>query len=210
MNRKKVFPFIFISLVVVLLVGMGSIYILLTRIYSPEQIDTNEDTIRMTQWELNDAYLSPPDGLITKTQLDRFLNVNRELTSFLFKVRQQFEENSWQIAFDIIRMRPEWIRTKYRALEKCHISPKEYDWIADRVIDFWVYRWKEESIERLKQYGWEFDEMVGDSTKPVNYELLLGHEEELYIIFDIIWPEKPSVTNSSQDSLILSTQEEKK
>ena len=107
-------------------------------------------------------------------------------------------------------MRPKWIGIKYRALEKCHISPKEYDWIADRVIDFWVYRWKEESIERLNEYGWEFDEMVSDSTKPINYELLLGHEEELYLIFDIIWPEKPTITDSSPDSSISSTETEGK
>jgi len=197
-------------LVVLLLVGMGSIYLLLTRIYPPEHVDTNEDEKKMIQWEVDDTYFSPPDGLITNNQLNRFLNVNRELTSFLFKVRRQFEENRWQIAFDIIRMRPEWIGIKYRALDKCHISPKEYDWIADRVIDFWVYRWKEESIERLNEYGWKFDEFVSDSIRPVNYELLLKHEEKLNSIFDIIWPEKPSITNSSQDSLILSTQEEKK
>ena len=203
MNQKKIFPYIFISLVVLLLVGMGGIYLLMTRIYPPEQVDTNEDAKKMIQWEVDDTYFSPPDGLITNNQLNRFLNVNRELTSFLFKVRRQFEENSWQIAFDIIRMRPEWIGIKYRALEKCHISPKEYDWIADRVIDFWVYRWKEESIERLNEYGWEFDEFVGDSIRPVNYELLLKHEEELNFIFDIIWPEKPLKTISPPDSVIL-------
>ncbi len=210
MKRKKVFLFIFISLFFLLLGGMGGIYLLFTHIYFPEQVDANEDAKKMIQWEVSDPYLSPPDGLITTNQLERFLNINRELTLFLCKVRQQFEENRWQIAFDIIRMRPKWIGIKYRVLEKCNLSPKEYDWIADRVIDFWVYRWKEESIERLNEYGWEFDEMGSDSTKPVNYELLLAHEEELNLIFDILWPEKPSITNSSPDSSILSTQEEKK
>ncbi len=178
-------------------------------IYGSETITSNKDAQKMLEWEIADPYLSPEDGLLTQNQLNRFLNVNRELSNFVFKVRQQFEENRWQIAFDIIRMRPEWIAVKFKALEKCKLSPKEYDWIADRVIDFWVYRWKEESIERLKDYGWEFDENGSNLTKkPINYELLLVHEEELNLIFDILWPEKPTRTTSPQDSSIMSTQEE--
>ena len=140
MYKSKKFWFIVLSVFIILLAGMGGIYFLVVGIYGADTIPTSKDAQKMLEWELTDSYRSPEDGILTQTQLTRFLNVNRELSSFIFKVRQQFEENSWQIAFDIIRMRPEWIAVKLHALEKCKLSPKEYDWIVDRIIDFWVYR----------------------------------------------------------------------
>jgi hypothetical protein len=201
MFRSKIFYIVLLSLFILLFAGVGGIYFLLTNVYHSDDNKVNRDALKMIEWEKNDPYSSPQNGIITEVQLDRFLKANRELSSFIFKVRQQFEEKSWRIAFDIIRMRPEWIAAKFKALEKSDLSPNEYDWIVDRVIDFWVYRWKEESIERLNQYGWEFEEMRSDTTKPVNYQLLLAHEQELSMIFDILWPEKPSRIIAPQDSV---------
>ena len=45
-------------------------------------------------------FISPADGKITPDQLNLFFKVNTSLTFLLRKIRRQFEEDSWRIAFD--------------------------------------------------------------------------------------------------------------
>jgi hypothetical protein len=87
-------------------------------------------------------------------------------------------------------MQPEWAGKKYIALNKFNLSPKEYDWIVDSVIDFWIYKWKKESVENLRNYGWELESLPEESIRPANYDLFVSHEKDLNRIFDILWPEE--------------------
>jgi len=188
--KNKVLWIVLLSAAVLLITGLGSSYYWITRIYIPEQLDTDANSRLLMQWEQEDKFLPPADGKITKSQIILFLQINESLTTEIQKLRRQFEENSWSIAFEVIKMQPEWAGKKYIALNKFNLSPKEYDWIVESVIDYWIYKWKKESVENLRDYGWELESFPEDSIQPINYDLFVSHEDDLNRIFDILWPEK--------------------
>jgi hypothetical protein len=188
--RNKVLWIVLLSAAVLLLSGLASSYYWITRIYLPEQLDAHANSRLLMQWANEDSFVPPANGKITKTQFILFLQINESLTVEIQKLRKQFEENSWSIAFEVIKMQPEWAGKKYIALNKFNLSPKEYDWIVESVIDFWIYKWKKESVESLRDYGWELESFPEDSIQPANYDLFVSHEDDLNRIFDILWPEK--------------------
>ena len=175
-------------------------YYWITRIYLPEQMDANIDSQLFIRWEQEDTFSPPEDDRISKKQLALFIQVNESLAADIQKIRRQFEENSWRIAFDLIKIQPEWAGKKYIALKKYNLSPKEYNWIVNRVTDFWIYQWKEESLDRLREFGWDFEDYSETPVKPVNYELFSAYEEDLNRIFDILWPEKSIADSEMPDT----------
>ena len=200
MPKKSVLWISFLCGLILLLSGLEGSYLLITRVYLPEQMQTDNQARLMQRWEKEDPYRPPQDQIITPEKLSRFLRVNDSLAVYLKELKKQFEENSWQIAFNMIKMQPRWAGIKYQALVQNDLSPKEYNWISERVIDFWIYRWKEESLEKLQSFGWEFEDTTPAQERPVNYDILLPHEDELNQIFDILWPEQPLVNEGQSDS----------
>jgi len=190
--KHKVLWIVLLSAAVLLISGLASSYYWITKIYLPEQLDAHLNSRLLLQWEQEDNFKPPEDGKISEEQLVQFLQINESLSVEIQKLRQQFEENSWSIAFEVIKMQPEWAGKKYIALNKFNLSPKEYDWIANAVIEFWIYKWKKESVENLREYGWELESYPKESKQPVNYNLFASYEKDLNRIFDILWPEKPN------------------
>ncbi len=188
--RNRVLWIVLLSAAVLLISGLASSYYWITRIYIPEQLDAHDNARLLMQWAQEDNFLPPVNGKISKTQFMLFLQINESLTAEIQKLRRQFEENSWSIAFEVIKMQPEWAGKKYTALNKFNLSPKEYDWIVESVIDFWIYKWKKESVQNLRDYGWELESFQEDSIQPANYNLFISHKDDLNRIFDILWPEK--------------------
>jgi hypothetical protein len=198
MVRKRTIIFVFLAGLILLISGFGSSYYWLTKIYLPEQIDSNKNAKLLNEWILTDTFIPPSDGKITRNQLDLFIKVNSSLSFLLRKIRRQFEEYSWRIAFDIIQMQPEWAANKYLALKKFNLSPKEYDWIADQVLEFWIFRWKEESVAKLKEYGWELNSLSEqEENELVNYDIFIKNEKELNKIFSVLSTEMQAVPDSS-------------
>ena len=190
--KHKALWIVLLSAAVLLISGLASSYYWITKIYLPEQFDAHVNSRLLLQWEQEDSFIPPKNGKIKEEQLLQFLQINESLSVEIQKLRRQFEENSWSIAFEVIKMQPEWAGKKYIALNKFNLSPKEYDWIADTVIEFWIYKWKKESVENLRAYGWELESYREDSIQPVNYKLFESYEKDLNRIFDILWPEKPN------------------
>jgi hypothetical protein len=190
MTRKRVLWIIFLSGFILLVSSIGTSYFWITKIYLPEHMDINGNSKLLMKWEQEDQYSPPENGQITREQLSRFLLVNESLIVVVQKLRRHFEENSWSIAFAVIKVQPEWIGKKYLALKKCELSPKEYNWISNCVTDFWIYRWKEESIDRLRGFGWSLENYNLESKRPPNYDLFFSYEKDLNRIFDILWPDK--------------------
>jgi len=192
MARKRTLFLIFSAGIILLLTGLGSSYYWLTRIYLPKQIDANENASKLMEWTKNDDFIPPADGRINEAKLILFIQMNESLSFMFKKLRRQFEEHSWRLAFDIIKMQPEWGGNKYLALKKFNLSPREYDWMVNLAIEFWIYRWKEYSIERLHELGWKLENFTPNpKKKPLNYELLLKYEDDINKIFDILWPKEP-------------------
>ena len=202
MVRKKTFIIIFLAGFVILLSSFGGSYFWITRLYLPEQINTNENARLLKEWETKDDFKIPSNGEISPEQLEKFIQVNEGLSYILQEFKHQFEENTWRIAFDIIKVQPEWASNKYTILKKYNLSPIQYNWIAEQVLDFWICRWKEESIEKLKKYGWELENFSLDNNKrPKSYELLIKHEKELNKILDIFWLEESNKESKFKDTL---------
>ena len=198
MTRTKIIWITITSVLVILIGALFISYFWITRIYLPEQYDAHDNSRLLMQWEQEDTFVIPADGKISEQQLLLFLKINEQLFVEIEKLRQKFEEKSWTIAFEVIKMQPEWAAKKYIALKKFHLSPKEYDWIGDSVIHFWIYKWKKETVENLRDYGWELETAQEESIKPVNYNLFVAHEHDLNRIFDILWPEKLLHSDSSE------------
>ena len=205
MITKRTLWIVLFAAIVLLICSIATSVYWLTQIYLPQQMDVHKNARLLVQWEEQDLYLPPENQLISQEKLILFIKVNESLYAQLQKIRQELENHFWTIAFEMIRLQPEWAGQKYLALKKFHLSPKEYDWIAEQVVDFWIFRWKEESLENLAEYGWNFEDSEPDSEKPVNYELFLDYEEDLNRIFDILWREKSAdknpETKNSIDSL---------
>jgi hypothetical protein len=190
MSGKKILWIILLAAVILLVTGLASSYYWITRIYLPEQFDAHTNARLLMQWEKEDTFVPNKNNIITEEQFQRFLEVNESLSVETRKLQKQFEENSWTIAFEVIKIQPEWAGKKYIALKKFSLSPKEYDWISNSVIDYWIYKWKKESVENLREYGWELESFPEDSVRPVNYKLFDAHEKNLNRMFDLLWPEQ--------------------
>lgn len=202
MIKKRTYWIIFLCGFILLVSGIGTSYYWITRIYLPEQLNADANSKLLVEWTANDMFTPPIDGKITKENLAVFLLINESLTSELQQLRKLFEESSWDIAFEVIKMQPEWAGKKYLALKKFGMTPKEYDWMVSCVINYWIYRWKEESFENLRQFGWELDDTTRSKVKPQNYELFNSHKEDLNRIFDILWPEKQQTEQTQADTLV--------
>ena len=207
MPKKNVLWISLLCGFILLLSGLGGGYLIFTRVYLPDKMSADANATLMLRWEKEDTFQPPADGIIRPDIFSLFLKVNDAMAGYLQNIKRQFEQNSWQIAFEMIKMQPRWAGIKYRALKENNLSPKEYEWISNCVIDFWIYRWKEESLEKLRQFGWEFEGTPQIDRFPVNYDLLLAHEAELNQIFDILWPEKPSTSEIPVDSTVVSRSE---
>jgi len=59
MFKKHPLLIIFAAGFILLISGIGSSYFWLTRIYLPEQINSNEEARKLMEWHLNDTYLPP-------------------------------------------------------------------------------------------------------------------------------------------------------
>jgi len=201
MNRKKTILLIILAGFILLISGIGSSFYWLVRIYLPEQINTDENARKYSDWYRTDPFVPPADQSIRLDQMDAFLNVNESLVFLLKKIHRPVEQNTWRLAIDMIKMQPEWIAHKYQALKKFNLSPHEYEWIENEVVHFWIYRWKESSLSKLKEYGWTM-QMFSDSTasKPANYSILLEHEKEINGIFDLLWPDNKILQTMAADS----------
>jgi hypothetical protein len=65
-------------------------------------------------------------------------------------------------------------------------------------MEFWIYRWKQESAEKLEDYGWEVKpSMRSDRLCAENYTLFLNYEDDLNKILDILWPQEQANRDSS-------------
>ena len=201
MTRKKILWIILLSAAVLLVTGLASSYYWITRIYLPEQLDADENSRLLLKWEQEDQFEAGEDDIISEDQFLRFLQVNESLSVEIQKLQKQFEENSWTIAFEVIKIQPEWAGKKYLALKKFGLSPREYDWIVDSVINYWIYKWKKESVENLREYGWELESFPEDTIQPVNYKIFTSHEDDLNRMFDLLWPE-----NLRSDSITVTDQ----
>jgi len=203
MSRKyKYLLIIFFSTFFALVIGFIGSYYWIKHVYLQEEIAANENAVKLNDWYQQDLFNPPEDGRITNKQILAFIEVNKDLVYLLTRMRQQFEENNWLIAIDVIKLQPEWLAQKYLALKKCNMSPVEYDWIVDQVVRFWIYRWKEESLEKFKSYGWRFDNIdYNEELLPPNYELLLTYDSDLSQIFNLLWPEDTSHKILKSDSI---------
>jgi hypothetical protein len=200
--RKRTYVIIILAGFILLLSGFGSSYYWLTRIYLPKQLDANINAKNLITWQKEDTFEPPADGKILRIQLHRFIQVNESLSFILRHMHDQFEDQSWRFAYELIEMQPEWSANKYVALKRFGLSPREYDWIFKQVVEFMVQRWKEESISKLKTFGWDFsskkDEMKDLS---VNYDLLLEHQTDLSQLYEIFWPAEHSPPVILADSI---------
>ena len=198
MARRRTKIIVFIAGFFILLSGFGSSYYWVTQVYLPEIINADENARLYQTWADSDTFRTPMNKPISRLQLEKFIRVNESLTFLLQRLRYKFEENSWTSAIDMIRMHPEWLANKYLALKKHGLSPREYDWIADCVTEFWIFRWKQESAEKLGEYGWELQpSMRSDKLCAENYTLFQEYENDLDKIFDILWPQEQIIRDSS-------------
>ena len=207
-GKKKTTIIILLFTFLALIAGTAISFYWLKNVYLREKIEANVNANKLQDWYRSDSFHPPVDNRISAQQIDAFIRVNNDLVYLLEHMRRQFENNSWFIAIEMIKMQPEWLDRKYVALKKYNLSPVEYDWIADQVVHFWIYRWKEESIEILNEYGWELDYSGENSHNiPGDYELLLAHENELNLIFDILWPEHNLKKSQMSDSMFIADQD---
>lgn len=200
MIKKRTYWIVFLCGFVLFLSGIGTSYYWITQIYLPQQMNTHINSKLLIEWTADDQFTPPSDGKISEEDINKFLLINESLTSELQQLRKLFEKSSWDIAFEVIKMQPEWAGKKYLALKKFGMTPKEYDWIVGCVINYWIYRWKEESLQNLLDFGWTLDDTTQISGKPQNYELFNDHEEDLNRIFYILWPEKQQWEQTQTDT----------
>jgi hypothetical protein len=198
MVRRRTKIIIFFAGLFILMSGFGSSYYWITHVYLPDIINADENARLYQEWFAGDTFRADPGKLISRVELERFIKVNESLVFLVQRLRRKFEQNSLTSALDMIRMRPEWLATKYLALKRNGLSPREYDWIADCVVEFWIYRWKKESAEQLEAYGWNLKPSVNtDRLCQANHKLFLAYEDELDTILNTLWPQKEALSDSS-------------
>jgi len=198
MARTRTKIIVFFAGLFILLSGFGSSYFWITQVYLPDIINADENARLYQQWFDQDTFQASLNKPVSREQLEKFLRINESLYFLLQRLRQHFEENSWTMAIDMVQMHPEWLANKYLALKKHGLSPREYDWIANCVVEFWIYRWKQESAEKLEDYGWEVKPSLrSDRLCAENYTLFLNYEDDLNKILDILWPQEQANRDSS-------------
>lgn len=186
MFKKHPLLIIFIAGFILLLSGIGTSYYWLTRIYLPDQINSNDDAKKLAEWTASDSFTPPEDNYIIKIQLENFLLVNESLYFLLHQLNNDYNDSQWQVVFEMIKLQPEWQAKKYLALKKFDLSPLEYDFIANEITKYWIERLKEKSVEHLKKLGWEILQDKKDSAiQSINYELFNSKEEQLNNIFTL-------------------------
>lgn len=186
MFKKHPLIIIFIAGFILLLSGIGTSYYWLTRIYLPDQINSNDDAKKLAEWTAADSFTAPENNYITKKQLDNFLLVNESLYFLLHQLNNDYNDSQWQVVFEMIKLQPEWQAKKYLALKKFDLSPLEYDFIANEISKYWIERLKEKSYEHLKELGWEILRDRKDSVaQSTNYELFNSKEEQLNNVFTL-------------------------
>lgn len=201
-TRKKYLIIITSSTLIALIIGIIGSYHYVKYIYLREQIETNINALNLQEWYKQENFIPPADNIISEQQLLTFFKVNHELGYLLDRVLQKLENNNWMIAFEVIKMQPEWLSAKYLALKKHSMVPGEYDWIVSQVIRFWLFRWRENSLEKLKTSGWTPENMTfGKKEKPVNYFLFMVYEDDLNLVFELLWPEQSTRDFIQTDSL---------
>lgn len=201
MSRKKTILLLILAAIVLLMSGIGSSFYWLVHIYLPDQINTDENIRRYSEWYTTDSFVPPADLSIGRERMNAFLQVNESLVFLLKKMQRPGENNRWRMAMDLIQSQPEWIAHKYQALKKFNLSPREYEWIEKEIMHFWIYRWKEISLSKLQEFRWT-RQMVSDSisSKPVNYTILLEYEKEINGILNIFWSDHTALKTMVADS----------
>ena len=184
--RKHPLLIIFAAGFILLISGIGTSYYWLTRIYLPQQINSNENAKKFVEWTETDPFVPPADNTVTQNQIDKFLLVNESLNFLLQQINEDYSESQWQVVFEMIKLQPEWKAQQYMALKKFELSPLEYDFIAEEITKYWIDRLKEKSAEHLKEMGWEILQDRIDSTKhSKNYNLFNSKEDQLNNIFTL-------------------------
>ena len=200
-TKKKYFIIILLSTGFALILGTAISYYWIKNVYLKEKIEANRDAVMLNKWYLEDTFRPPENNKIEPEQIQAFIHANQHLSYLLERMQKEFQENSWSIAFEVIKMQPEWQASKFVALQEVHLSPVEYDWISEQVAQFWIHRWKEESRQMLKEYGWSIENIDHDENAvQINYDLLLRYESDLNKIFNILWPERNTKKVLSSDS----------
>lgn len=186
MNKKHPLVIIFAAGFILLISGIGTSYYWLTRIYLPDQINSNADAKRLAEWAESDPFKPPEDNTVSETQLNKFLLVNQSLNFLIQQLNKNYSESQWQVVFEMIKLQPEWQAKKYVALKKFGLSPIEYDFITEEITKYWITQLKEKSAEQLKELGWELNNENNDSTRYFNnYDLFSSREDELNNIFTL-------------------------
>lgn len=164
---------------ILLLSGIGTSHYWLTRIYLPDQINSNENAKKLIEWKEKDSFLPPADNKVTKAQLNNFLFVNEDLNFLLQQLNSDYSDSQWHVVLEMIKLQPEWKAKKYRSLKKYKLSPLEYDFITEEITKYWINRLKQKSADHLQRMGWDIPRDKIDSTIHThNYELFNSREDE--------------------------------
>jgi len=202
--KKHPLLIIFAAGFILLISGIGTSYYWLTRVYLPEQINSNENAKKLIEWTESDSYVIPKDNIVTENQINKFLHVNESLYFVLQQLNKDYSESQWQVVFEMIKLQPEWQANKYLALKKFDLSPLEYDFIADEITKYWINRLKEKSAEHLKDMGWEILQNQTDSTiHSNNYVLFNSKEDQLNNIFTLFLTQDVKDMFMGSDSVIV-------
>ncbi len=205
--KKKYILIILSSTFFALVAGAAGSFYWIKNVYLKEQMQLKINAVKLTEWYQSDPFVTPGDNKISDSQMRSFIKVNHDMSYLLERMQQQFQESSWSIAIDVIKMQPEWLASKYTALREHGLSPMEYDWIADQVLRFWVHQWKQESLQILKEYGWSLDTANRNKDSIMaNYELFMKYDHELNKIFDLLWPGPDTQNLLKPDSLVSSSE----
>jgi hypothetical protein len=193
---------IFAAGFILLLSGIGTSYYWLTRIYIPEQINSNENAKKLVEWTENDTFNPSNNNKITEIQLERFIKINKTLYALLIKLKKDYSDSQWQTIVEMVKMQPAWKAQKYLALKKYQMSPKEYEYINDQIRKHWILRFKEKSAEQLKEMGWEmFEDRLDSTNRSENYDLFSLREDQLNSIFTLFLSDEVKNLLSDVDSL---------
>jgi hypothetical protein len=206
MFKKHTLLIIFAAGIILLMSGIGTSYYWLTRIYLPDQINSNENAKKLTEWTDTDSFIPPSDNCISENQLNKFLLVNESLYFLLQQLNKDYNESQWHVVFELIKLQPEWQAKKYLALKKFDLSPLEYEFIANEITEYWIDRLREKSIEHLKELGWEILHDKIDSTNhSINYDLFNSKEDQLNNIFTLFLSQNVNNMFLESDTVSMTT-----
>jgi len=206
LSKKHPLLIIFAAGFILFISGIGTSYYWLTRVYLPEQINSNENAKKLIEWTESDSYVHPSDNTVTENQINKFLLVNESLYLLLQQLNKDYSESQWQVVFEMIKLQPEWQANKYLALKKYGLSPLEYDLVAEEITKYWIKRLKEKSAEHLKEMGWEILQDQTDSTvHSINYDLFNSKEDQLNNIFTLFLTQDVKEMFMGSDSIIAGT-----